>query len=152
MTVFGLIFVFTGILFPAKKLGISSLESFKNRARIGTGMTFVFAGISHFIFPGTFIKLMPPFIPAPLLMVYVSGVFEMLGGIGLIVSKTKRFASYGLILLLLAVYPANIYVAWENIQLGGFMNDSAYQWFRVILQIPLIIWVWWTARENNRDF
>lgn len=149
MTVFVLIFIFTGILFLAKKLGVSSLESFKNCARIGTGITFIFAGVSHFIIPETFMKLMPPFIPAPLLMVYVSGVFEMLGGIGLIVSKTKRWASYGLILLLLAVYPANIYVAWENVQLGGFMNNSAYQWLRVVMQIPLIIWVWWTARENN---
>lgn len=149
MTVFVLIFVFTGILFLAKKLGVSSLESFKNCARIGTGITFIFAGVSHFIIPETFMKLMPPFIPEPLLMVYISGVFEMVGGIGLIVSKTKRWASYGLILLLLAVYPANIYVAWENIQLGGFMNNSAYQWLRVVLQIPLIFWVWWTARENS---
>lgn len=148
MTVFVLIFVFTGILLLAKKLGVSSLESFKNCARIGTGITFIFAGASHFIIPETFMKLMPPFIPAPLLMVYVSGVFEILGGIGLTASTTKRWASYGLILLLLAVYPANIYVALENIQLGGFMNNPAYQWLRVMLQIPLIIWVWWTAREN----
>ena len=149
MTVFFLIFIFTGILYLAGKIGINPLKDLKNNARVGTGMTFIFTGLSHFIMPDTIMKLMPPQIPAPLLMVYISGIFEMLGGIGLIVSKTKRWASYGLILLLLAVYPANIYVALENIQLGGFMNNSTYQWFRVILQIPLIIWVWWTARENS---
>lgn len=94
-------------------------------------------------------KLMPPFISFPLVMVYISGIFEVLGGIGLIVSKTKRAAAYGLILLLLAVYPANIYVALENIQLGGFMSNSIYQWVRVVLQIPLIFWVWWTAKGDK---
>lgn len=149
MTVFILIFVFTGILYLAVKLGINPLKDFKNNARIGTGLTFIFAGVSHFLMPDTFMKLMPPFIPFPLAMVYISGVFEILGGIGLIVPKTKRAASYGLILLLLAVYPANIYVAVENIQLGGFMSNAFYQWFRVVLQIPLIIWVWWTARGEK---
>ncbi len=149
MTVFFLIFVLTGILYLAGKLGINPVKDFKNNARIGTGLTFIFAGVSHFIIPETFMKLMPPIIPAPLLMVYISGVFEILGGIGLIISKTKRAASYGLILLLLAVYPANIYVALENIQLGGFMSNSFYQWFRVILQIPLIYWVWWTAKGEK---
>lgn len=151
MTVFILIFVFTGALFLAKKLGASSLESFKNCARIGTGMTFIFTGISHFVAPDTFMKLMPPFIPEPFLMIYTSGFFEISGGIGLIFAKTKRLASYGLILLLLAIFPANIYVAWENVQLGGFMNFSFYQWLRLPLQLVLIGWVWWTARENIRD-
>lgn len=152
MTVFILIFVFTGILFLAKKLGVSSLGNFKNCARIATGMTFIFTGISHFVAPDTFMKLMPPPIPEPLLMIYISGFFEILGGIGLIVSKTKRLAGYGLILLLMAVFPANVYVARENVQLGGFMNYSFYQWFRLPLQFVLIWWVWWTAKENNGDF
>lgn len=149
MTVFILIFIFTGILYLAALLKINPLKDFKNNARIATGLTFIFTGVSHFLMPDTFMKLMPPFIPFPLAMVYISGVFEILGGIGLIVPKTKLAASYGLILLLLAVYPANIYVAVENIQLGGFMSNSIYQWFRVFLQIPLIFWVWWTARGER---
>jgi uncharacterized membrane protein len=149
MTVFFLIFIFTAILFSASKIGINPIKGFKNNARIGTGLTFVFTGVSHFLMPDMFMKLMPPFIPFPLAMVYISGVFEILGGIGLIISKTKKAASYGLILLLLAVYPANIYTALENIQLGGFMNYPAYQWFRVALQIPLIVWVWWTGKGEK---
>ncbi len=149
MTVFFLIFIFTGILFLASKTGINPIKDFKNNARIGTGLTFILAGVSHFLIPDTFMKLMPPLIPFPLMMVYISGVFEILGGIGLIVTKTKRAASYGLILLLLAVYPANIYTALENIQLGGFMSNSLYQWFRVALQIPLIVWVWWTGKGEK---
>lgn len=149
MTVFFLIFIFTGILLLAAKSGINPVKDFKNNARIGTGLTFVFAGVSHFLIPDTFMKLMPPFVPFPMAMVYISGIFEILGGIGLIISKTKKAASYGLILLLLAVYPANIYVAIGNIQLGGFMSNSYYQWIRVFLQIPLIFWVWWTAKGEK---
>lgn len=149
MTVFFLIFILTTILFLASKIGINPIKDFKNNARIGTGLTFIFTGVSHFLLPDTFMKLMPPFIPFPGVMVYISGVFEILGGIGLIISKTKKEASYGLILLLLAVYPANIYTALENIQLGGFMNYPAYQWFRVALQIPLIVWVWWTGKGEK---
>ena len=149
MTVFVLILIFTGILLLAAKIRVNPLKNFKDNALIATGLTFIFAGVSHFFIPDTFIKLMPPFVPFPLAMVYVSGIFEILGGIGLIVSKTRRAASYGLILLLLAVYPANIYVAMENIQLGGFMSNSFYQWFRVVLQIPLIFWVWWMARGEK---
>jgi uncharacterized membrane protein len=151
MTVFILIFVFTGLLFLVAKIGINPFQDFKNNARIGTGITFMFTGVSHFLMPDTFMKLMPPFIPYPLLMIYLSGGFEILGGIGLIISKTKVPASYGLILLLLAVFPANIYVALENIQLGGFMNYAAYQWFRVVLQFVLISWVFWIVREERNE-
>lgn len=149
MTVFILIFLFAASLFLAAKIGVNPLKDLKNIARIATGLMFIFAGVSHFVIPDTFVKLMPPFIPFHLAMVYISGVFEILGGVGLIVSRTKRAASYGLILLLLAVYPANIYVAWENIQLGGFMSHSFYQWLRVVLQIPLIFWVWWVGKNNE---
>lgn len=149
MTVFFLIFIFIGISYLAAKIGVNPQKDFKSNARIGTGLTFIFAGILHFLIPDTFMKLMPPFIPLPLAMIYLSGVFEIVGGIGLMVSKTKHLASYGLIILLLAVYPANIYVAWEKVQLGGFMSNSFYQWFRVVMQIPLIYWVWWTAKGEK---
>jgi uncharacterized membrane protein len=151
MTVFILILIFTGLLFIVSKIGLNPFKDFKNNARIGTGITFMLTGFFHFLMPATFMKLMPPFIPEPLLMIYLSGIFEILGGIGLILSKTKTWAGYGLILLLLAVFPANIYVAWENVQLGGFMNYPVYQWFRVVLQFALIGWVYWTAggRDEN---
>jgi uncharacterized membrane protein len=93
--------------------------------------------------------MMPPFIPAPLSMVYVSGFFEILGGIGLIVSWTKRVSAYGLIALLLAVFPANVYVALKNIQLGGFMSDSFYQWVRLPLQFVLIGWVLFESKTKE---
>ena len=110
-------------------------------------MMFIFTGVSHFLIPETFMKMVPQILPAPLFLIYLSGVFEILGGMGLMISKTKRLAAIGLILLLVAVFPANIYVALNNIQLGGIMNYPMYQWLRLPIQFVLIVWVWWLAEK-----
>jgi uncharacterized membrane protein len=149
MSVFFLIFVFTAVLFLAAKVGVNPARDFWTNARLATGLTFIFTGVTHFLFPETFLKLMPPFIPLHLLMIYISGFFEILGGVGLMIPATKRAAAYGLILLLLAVFPANVYVALENVQLGGFMSNAFYQWLRLPLQFVLIWWVYRTVREKR---
>jgi len=149
MTVFLLIFLILGLLFGASKLGLNPVEDFKGNARIATALTFVLTGTSHFVMPDKFMELMPPFVPVPLLMIYISGFFEILGGFGLLLSTTKRPAAFGLILLLLAVFPANIYVAANNVQLGGLMSDAFYQWLRLPLQFVLIWWVWWVVRPSQ---
>lgn len=143
MTVFFIIIVLAIILQIAAKAGVNPLKSFRDNARVATGAAFIFTGVSHFLIPEKYMEMMPPFLPAPVFLIYLSGVFEILGGVGLMVSKTKRLAAIGLILLLLAVFPANIYVALENVQLGGFMNYAAYQWLRLPMQLVLIFWVWW---------
>jgi len=145
MTVFFIIIVFAIILQLAAKAGLNPRKSFKDNARTATGIAFVLTGISHFAIPEKFMEMMPTFLPAPLVLIYLSGVFEILGGIGLIISKTKQLAASGLILLLLAVFPANIYVALNNVQLGGFMNYAVYQWLRLPMQFALIALVWWSA-------
>ena len=147
MSVFFIILVFWILLFGAAKLGFNPLKSVRGNARIATGLTFVFTGTTHFLMPEKYLEMMPPFVPAPLLMVYASGVFEILGGFGLMIPVTKRLAAYGLIALLIAIFPANIYVALNNVQLGGFMNYSLYQWLRLPLQFVLIVWIWWCSRE-----
>ena len=157
MTVFFIIIVLAIILQTAAMIGINPQKNFKNNARVATGMAFIFTGVSHFLISEKFMEMMPPFLPAPLFLIYLSGVFEILGGIGLMLPGTKRPAAAGLILLLLAVFPANIYVALKGVQLGGFMNYAAYQWLRLPMQIVLIGWVWWGGeiykfwREDNES-
>ena len=143
MTVFFLIIILAIILQSAAKVGFNPQKKFRENARIATGITFVFTGVSHFIIPEKFMEMMPPFFPAPIFLIYLSGVFEILGGVGLMLSKTKFWAGAGLILLLLAVFPANVYVALNNVQLGGFMNYAIYQWLRLPMQFVLIGWIWW---------
>lgn len=157
MTVFLIIIILAILLHLATKIGLNPQKNFKDNARIATGIAFIFTGVSHFLIPATFMEMMPSFLPSPLFLIYLSGVFEILGGIGLIISKTKRLAGIGLILLLISVFPANIYVALNNVQLGGFMNYAVYQWFRLPMQVVLIGWVWWCAeiyklwRKNNES-
>ena len=151
MTVFFLIFIFWIILFGAAKVGLNPIDSARSNARTATGLSFIFIGITHFLMPGKYLEMMPPFIPSPLAMVYISGFFEILGGLGLIVPWTKRPAALGLIALLLAVFPANIYVAINNVQLGGFMSHSFYQWLRLPLQFALIGWVWFVSKTNKKE-
>jgi len=149
MTVFFIIIVLAIILQAAARTGLNPHKHFRDNARIATGIAFIFTGISHFLMPAKFMEMMPSFLPAPVFLIYLSGFFEILGGVGLIVSRTKRLAAGGLILLLLAVFPANIYVALNNVQLGGFMSYAIYQWLRLPMQFVLIGWVSWCAAEIN---
>ena len=150
MTVFLIIIVLAIILQMAAKAGLNPLQSFRENARVATGAAFILTGVSHFLMPGKFMEMMPPFLPAPVFLIYLSGVFEILGGIGLMISTTKKAAALGLMLLLLAIFPANIYVAINNVQLGGFMNYAVYQWLRLPMQLVLIFWVWWCGGGGKR--
>jgi uncharacterized membrane protein len=81
-------------------------------------------------------------------LVYISGGAELLGGIGLLVYSTRKAAAWGLVALLIAVWPANVYMASVHLQYPGLLGQSWAQWFRVLLQIPLIYWAWTYTRAN----
>jgi uncharacterized membrane protein len=94
-----------------------------------------------------FLATMPAFIPYPLLMVYVSGALEALGGLALLLPRRPlhKAAGVGLALLLIAVFPANINVAVNGIQGTGFFETPLLQWIRLGLQPVFIVWVLWAA-------
>ena len=71
-------------------------------------LLFIAAGVNHFKSPGVYLKIMPDYLPWPLALVYVSGFFEVLGGVGLAVPRIRRAAGWGMIALLVAVFPANV--------------------------------------------
>ena len=77
----------------------------------GMGLFYLFAGIMHFILPGPYIKIMPKMLPFPLMLVYLSGMAEILCGLGLLFDKTRVIAAWATILLLIAIFPANINMA-----------------------------------------
>ena len=108
-------------------------------SRYALALLFVLAGIWHFVHPATYLAIMPPQLPAPLALVYVSGIFEMLGGLGLLSARTRRLAGWGLLALLVAVFPANVYMALihEQLHIPGWVA-----WGRLPLQLPLLWWVW----------
>ena len=91
---------------------------------------------------------MPPFLPAPLALVYISGVFEVMGGLGILLGATRQWACRGLLALLLAVFPANIYVAQQNIGLGGpETGNLLLNWLRLPFQALFVAWAWWYTRD-----
>ena len=106
----------------------------------------VLAGTNHFLDPAVYVAMMPAWLPRPLELVYVSGVFEILGGLGLIFPPTRRLAGWGLIALFIAVFPANLNMAINDLPLGGRPVPSWALWARLPLQIVLIVWAWWVSR------
>ncbi len=105
------------------------------------------AGVGHFLWPEPFVRIVPDYLPNPLLLVYVSGFFEILGGIGLLIPKVARWAAWGLIALFIAVLPANVYMAMNNIPLGDTIVPNYVLWARLPAQLLLILWAWWYTRE-----
>jgi uncharacterized membrane protein len=107
---------------------------------------YVVAGSLHFIKPGPYLRIVPPYIPWHGAMVQVSGAFEIVGGLGLLVSETRKAASWGLIALLIAVFPANIYMATHPIEAGALAIAPVLRWGRLPLQVFLVLWLLWCTR------
>jgi uncharacterized membrane protein len=96
---------------------------------------YMVAGTLHFVIPNQYMRIMPPYIPAHLAMVYISGAAEIAGGAGLLIPPLRRAAAWGLVALLIAVFPANVYMA----QIAPAF--SWILWARLALQPVLIWWV-----------
>jgi uncharacterized membrane protein len=103
------------------------------------GLSYVWIGCQHFINPSFFLKIVPPYLAFHLELVYLSGGFEIIFGLGLLFKKTRFYASWGLVFLLIAVYPANIYLAFNEIPQEA-INVSSFvaSWVRLPIQFVLI--------------
>ncbi len=106
---------------------------------------FFLAGISHFTQLEEFAKIVPPLLPFPKLIVQVTGVMEIVFAAGLLWPKTKYYTGILLALFLLAVLPANIYMALADIPFNGTDLTTFQLWLRVFLQFPLIALILWAT-------
>jgi uncharacterized membrane protein len=111
------------------------------------GLSYVWIGCQHFINPSFFLKIVPPYLAFHLELVYLSGGFEIIFGLGLLFKKTRFYASWGLVFLLIAVYPANIYLAFNEIPQEA-INVSSFMasWVRLPIQFVLI----WLAYKASK--
>jgi uncharacterized membrane protein len=101
---------------------------------------YISAGVMHFVKPTFFLAMMPPQLPRPAALVAISGVAEIVLGVAVLVPATRVYAAWGIIALLIAVFPANIYAAVADIPGRGGYG-------RLPIQALLIAWAWWYTRR-----
>ncbi len=118
--------------------------------RVVLGAAMVLVGVLHFTSPDPFVKMIPASLPGPLALVYVSGAAEIAGGVGLFVPRLRRAASWGLIALYIAVFPANVNMAVNELPLGDLQLSTFALWARLPLQLVFIAWAWWVGRDERR--
>jgi len=117
--------------------------------RVLLAVAMVAIGILHFVVPAPFAAIVPAYLPAPVTLVLVSGFFEVLGGVGLLVPRVRRAASYGLVALYVAVFPANLNMAIHHIEPTGQHLSAVGLWLRLPFQLVLIGLALWVGREDR---
>ncbi|HEX3356616.1 MAG TPA: MauE/DoxX family redox-associated membrane protein [Tepidisphaeraceae bacterium] len=112
---------------------------------------FVLAGLNHFRNPIFYQRIVPPGFPSRPLLVIISGIAEISGGIGLLIVPLRRAAGWGLIALLIAVFPANIYMAIAPETFSDLHFPIWALWVRLPLQVVFVAWVWYVALFRDRE-
>ncbi len=121
---------------------------FRTLARWVLGLGFIAAGIPHLTATDSYLPVMPPWLPWPRELVLLSGAGEILGGLGALWprERVRSAAGWGLVALLVAVFPANLHMALHDVPLGGRHLSPAVRWGRLPFQIVFIAWAWWATR------
>ena len=124
------------------------MEKLKKISYYFFGVFYIIAGALHFVNPDFYMKIMPHYLPFHLALVYLSGLVEILLGIGLIYRPMRQYAAWGIIALLIAVFPANIFLAFnEGAQEAIGTNQLEALWIRFPIQLLFIIIAWWQSKK-----
>ncbi|MBD2612727.1 DoxX family protein [Nostoc punctiforme FACHB-252] len=127
------------------------MNQHKERLRVILAIAIIVVGVTHFLIPAPYVKIMPPQLPYPLALVYLSGFYEILGGIGLLVPPVSQAAAWGLIALFIAVFPANINMAVNHIKLEYIPDSPWVHVVRLPFQAVLIAWAWWYTKPADLE-
>ena len=104
------------------------------------------AGTLHLVQPEMFIQIVPKYLPAHRTLVLLSGFFEILGGLGLLIPRVRKLSAWGLVALFIAVFPANVNMAVNRI----LVDDPLILWGRLPFQFVLITRAWWYTRPDSK--
>jgi uncharacterized membrane protein len=150
MLVFAVLAVVFAALLLLDALGLRPawLRSHRAKMRLALAAMFLLAASGRLVNPDGLVQMIPDFLPLRREALYLSGLFELLGAIGLLVPRTRQLAGWGLITLMLVVFPANVNVALHNLQLPGIPASPLEQWVRLPLQLVLIGLTWWATRPG----
>ncbi len=132
-----------------QKESFVSLSTFKKPARIVLGILFMIASSFHFTASEVQLRLIPPFLPWRRAALYITGVLEFLGGLGLFIPRYQRLAGQRLALLIVAIFPANIYHTFKRKEFQGMTRSPFYHIVRWPMQGLLIWWALWASEKEE---
>ncbi len=129
-------------------LGVSAFASWRASACFALAAMFLFTGIAHFTkTKHDMARMVPAMFPQPMRMVYLTGICELLGAVGLVIARTRSLASWDLIFMLLALFPANVKAAREGLTVAG--KAATPLWLRAPMQVLFIGLLWWVGLRNG---
>jgi uncharacterized membrane protein len=117
--------------------------------RVVLSLTLGVAGVVHLVSPGLFLPAMPPYIPWHLELVYLTGVLELAAVAGLWSFRLRRVTAWCLVAYFLAILPAHVHVAWNEVELFG-IRDPRLLWGRLAFQPVFVASAYWLSREDER--
>src|SRR5215468_2500174 len=123
------------------------MRKFRTVMKYLLAISFIGAGLNHFANPEFYMRIMPPYLPWPSALHLTAGFFEVVFGVLLLIPRFQKLAAWGLIALLLAVYPANIHMAIHHQLYPEYSRVSL--WVRLPLQFVLIALAWWFTRQDE---
>lgn len=123
------------------------MKKYKIVFQIILAIGMIIVGALHFTSPEGFEKIVPDYLPYHLTLVYLSGLLEVLGGVGLLIPRVSRFAAWLLVVLYIAVFPANLYQAVNNIPVLVLPHDPPLKELRLPFQAVLVTWAWWFTKD-----
>lgn len=112
------------------------------------GAFYILSGLNHFVSADAYIAIMPDYLPWHPELVFVSGVAEVALGVAVLIPATRVTAAWGLILLLIAIFPANLYVAVNDLAYVGNEPNTILNWLRLPLQLVLLGWAYWYTKSS----
>ena len=125
------------------------MRIFKNISLIILILGYLFAGANHFIHPQGYLRIIPGYLPAPVLLNLLAGFAEIIFALLLIRPKTRKVASYGIILMLAAFLPVHITMLQHSpLKVGELQVTPTIAWIRLLLQPVLILWAWWHSFKS----
>src|SRR5215468_2525144 len=122
------------------------MRKFRTVLKYLLAISFIGAGLNHFANPEFYMRIMPPYLPWPSALHLTAGFFEVAFGVMLLIPRFQKLAAWGLIALLLAVYPANIHMAVHH---ELYQLPMGFHWIRLPLQFVLIAWAWWFTKDDE---
>ncbi len=144
-----LVLVVPGVMAGAAALIWKKRVPVREWMRVGVTLLFLATGIAHFVITDAMSQMIPPVVPFRVPLVYITGVFEIAGAIGIWVPRVARLAGFCLIALVIAVFPANLYTALTHVVIEGQQTDESYLLVRVPFEILLVVWIYYSMTPRN---